>query len=112
MAFRINALVTSQILIIFFWHDAKFGTIASRIILIVAIIGYETSRFHHKYQNEVKTGLQQRAYFENSVLTETEILNLPGSVKKYRHYSGVIGKPKVNNFKIEFTRKIRKDEQS
>ena len=78
----------------------------------MAIIGYGTSSFHHKYQNEVKTGLQQRAYFENSVLTETEILNLPGSVKKYRHYSGVIGKPKVNNFKIEFTRKIRKDEQS
>jgi len=37
---------------------------------------------------------------------------LPEPVKKYLRYTGSIGKPKVNNFKIEFTGKIRKDEQS
>jgi hypothetical protein len=35
----IVAIVTSQILIIFSWHDAKYGTIANIIILIVVIFG-------------------------------------------------------------------------
>ncbi len=106
------ALVTSQILIISFWHDAKFGTILNVIILSIAIIGYGTTSFYNKYQNDVKTALQQTAYVPNSLLTEADIQTLPEPVKKYIRYSGSIGKPKVNNFKIEFTGKIRKNEQS
>jgi len=61
--FGLIALMASQVLIIFFWHDAKFGTIANVIILITAIIGYATSSYYSKYRNDVKTGLQQSAYF-------------------------------------------------
>jgi len=56
--FGFIAFVTSQVLIIFFWHDAKFGTIANVIILIVSIIGYGTWSYYGKYKNDVKTGLQ------------------------------------------------------
>jgi hypothetical protein len=110
--FGFIAFVTSQVLIIFFWHDAKFGTIANVIILIVIIIGYGAWSYYGKYQDDVKTGLQQKEYFQNSELSETDIQQLPEPVKKYLRYTGSIGKPKVNNFKIEFTGKIRKDEQS
>ena len=110
--FGFFALVTSQDLIIFFWHDAKFGTVVNVIILIVSIIGFGTWSYYNKYQNDVKTALQQKEYFRNSELTETDIQHLPEPVKKYLRYTGSIGKPKVNNFKIEFTGKIRKDEQS
>ena len=61
--FGLIALVTSQVLIIFFRHDAKFGTIANVIILIAAIIGYATTSYYSKYRNDEKTGLQQSAYF-------------------------------------------------
>ena len=110
--FGFIALVISQILIVFFWQDAKFGTIANGIILIAAIIGFGTWSYHNKYQNDVKTSLQHPAYIQNSLLTEIDIQTLPDPVKKYLRYTGSIGKPKVNNFKIEFTGKIRKDEQS
>jgi len=110
--FGLIAVVTSQVLIVFFWHDAKFGSIANAIILIAVIIGYGTSGFYSKYQNDVKTGLQHTAYFPNSMLTESDIQQLPEPVKKYLRYTGSLGKPKVNNFKIEFTGKIRKNEQS
>ncbi|PSR57004.1 hypothetical protein AHMF7605_27715 [Adhaeribacter arboris] len=110
--FGLIALVTSQVLISFFWHDAKFGTIANVIILIAAIIGYATSHFYNQYQQAVKTGLQQPEYFQNSELTETDIQHLPEPVKKYLRFTGSLGKPKVNTFKVEFTGKIRKDEQS
>jgi hypothetical protein len=110
--FGLIALVTSQVLIIFFWHDAKFGTIANVIILIVSIVGYGTWSYYGKYKNDVKTGLHQKEYFLNSELSETDLQQLPEPVKKYLRYTGSIGKPKVNNFKTEFVGKIRKDEQS
>jgi len=111
-AFGLIALVISQILIVFFWHDAKFGSIANAIILIGTIIGYGTAGFYSKYQNDVNTGLQQTAYFQNSMLTESDIQLLPDPVKKYLRLTGSVGKPKVNNFKIECAGKIRKDEKS
>src|SRR5665647_439903 len=49
LLFGLIASVTSQVLIIFFWHDARFGTIANVIILIAAIVGYGTSRYYSKY---------------------------------------------------------------
>lgn len=110
--FALIAVATSQLLIIFFWHDAKFGTIANAIILITIILGYSTWNYYRKYTQDVKTGLQQPAYFPDSVLAEADIAHLPEPVKKYLYYTGAIGKPKVNYFRIAFTGKIRKNEQS
>jgi hypothetical protein len=110
--FGLTAVLISQILIIIYWHDAKYGTIANVFILIASIIGYGTWSFYSKYQNDVKTGFQQKDYFKNSELTETDIQHLLEPVKRYLRYTGSIGKPKVNNFKIEFAGKIRKNEQS
>jgi hypothetical protein len=106
------ACIVSQILIFLYWQDAKFGTIANIIILIATIIGYGTWSYYRTYQNEVKTGLQQKYNFQQSLLTEEDIQQLPELVKKYLRYTGSIGKPKVNNFKILFLGKIRKNEQS
>ncbi len=110
--FGFIALLISQVLIIYFWHDAKFGTVVNVIILIASIIGYGTWNYYSNYQTDVKIGLQQKPYFSNSVLTEIDIQHLPEPVKKYIRYSGSIGKPKVNNFKIESTGKIRKNDKS
>jgi hypothetical protein len=106
------AIIISQLVIIPSWHDAKFGTIANVIILIAAVIGFATANYYNKYQRDVKAGLQQKAYFQNSLLTEVDIQSLPETVKKYLRYTRSIGKPKVNQFEIKFNGKIRKNEQS
>jgi hypothetical protein len=110
--FSIAAVVISQIVIILSWHDAKFGTIANVIIVIASFIGFGTWSYYNQYQNDVKTNLEQKAYFQNAQLTEMDIQHLPEPVKNYLRYTRSIGKPKVNNFKIEFIGKIRKNEQS
>lgn len=112
MWFGLLGILISQTLIIYFWPAAKYGTVANVIILIAVIIQFATSGYYLRYQNDVKSDLQQKAYFENSALTETDISQLPDPVRKYIRYSGSVGKPKVNNFKVEFTGNIRKDEQS
>ncbi len=110
--FSTAAIVMSQLVIILSWHDAKYGTIANMIILIASIIGYASWRYYNIYQTDVKSNMQQKEYFTNSLLSETDIGHLPGAVKKYLRHTGCIGKPKVNSFKIEFTGKLRKNEQS
>lgn len=111
-AFGFIASLSSQILIVFFWQDAKFGTIANLIILTASIIAFSTWNYFNHYQNDVKTSLKKIDYSQNSELTESDIQHLPDPVKRYLRYTGSVGKPKVKNFKIEFVGKIRKDEQS
>lgn len=108
----IVAVIISQLVIIISWQDAKVGTIANVIILIAAVIGLATANYYSKYQKDVKEGLQQKAYFDSSLLAEADIQSLPEPVKKYLRYTRSIGKPKVNHFQIRFNGKIRKNEQS
>jgi hypothetical protein len=106
------AVLISFVLIIGAWHDAKYGTLANLIILAIVIVSFGTSTFHNKYRNDVKAGLSTTADLPVSVLTEADIEYLPEPVKKYIRSSGSIGKPKVNNFRIEFKGQIRQNEQS
>lgn len=106
------AILLSQYLIFTSWQDAKYGTIANMIILIAAIMGYGSWRFNSTYGKEVKTGLKQTATAPESLLTEEDLLHLPEPVRKYLHYTGAEGKPKVKNFKVEFSGQIRKHEQT
>src|SRR5687767_7731079 len=43
------AVVVSQVLIFYFWQDARFGTLANAIVLTAALIGYTTARFYGSY---------------------------------------------------------------
>jgi hypothetical protein len=108
----IIAALLSTILIISVWKDAKFGTLANAIILSGAIIGYGTANYYQSYKKEVSTGLNRTTTHPSIILSEDDLNNLPEPVRNYIRYTGSVGKPKVTNFKIEFTGKIRKNEQS
>lgn len=106
------AVLLSTFLIISVWHDAKFGTIANILILAGTITGYGTSSYYHAYQRDVNADLARTKSLPASILTEQDLTGLPEPVQKYIRYTGSIGKPKVHNFKIEFSGKIRKNEES
>ncbi|MBI3232839.1 MAG: hypothetical protein HYZ42_02165 [Bacteroidetes bacterium] len=106
------SIVISQYLIITSWHDARFGTIVNVILIIATIIGYSTWSFSSWYHDDVQKGLQETYGLSDTILTENDLLPLPKPVKKYLHYTGVVGKPKVRNFKVVFCGQIRKNEES
>lgn len=106
------SIILSQILIVGQWQDAKWGTLANMMILVVALTAYFTSTYYESYSRDVHSAMQQKAYFNSEMMTESDISHLPEPVKRYLRYTGCIGKPKVNDFKILFTGKIRKDEKS
>ena len=101
------AVILSQVLIILFWQDAKFGTIANIIILLSVIAGYGFWSFENVFNNDVAIRLETSSKIEKNLLTEIDIEHLPLSVQKYLRYTGVINKEKVNNVKIIFDVEMR-----
>jgi hypothetical protein len=106
------AVVFSTVLIISVWSDAKFGTLANLKILLLVVVGFATQRYYTWYKNEVRNGLIHSESLSDSLLTEEDIRDLPEPVRKYIQYTGSVGKPKIKNFKVEFTGRIRKNEKS
>ncbi len=106
------SVVLSQLLIVALWQDARFGTIANSVILMVCLIGFSTWRYYHAFQNDVSAMLHKSSMASTDLVSEENISHLPEPVKKYLRYTGAIGKPKVTNFKINFSGKIRKNELS
>lgn len=71
------------------------------ILTVMVILTYYLSNaLKRKYNAEVKEGLYRMKNIEESVLTEKDIAHLPEPVQKYLKYVGVLGKEKVNNFKV------------
>jgi len=106
------ATILSQYLIATSWHDSKFGTIANIVIGIVAVVGLGTWGFRRTYRHEITEAQKNNPNNTVDALTESEIQHLPEPVKKYLRYTGAIGKPKVQNFKVKFTGEFRQSEEA
>lgn len=91
------AVILSQVLIINYWSDAKFGTIANVIIVLASIIGYSSFNFKEKVKEE------RIELFENSQLENNEVLSsksldgLPTIVQKWLTNNGAVGAQTVSN---------------
>jgi hypothetical protein len=103
----IVAAVTSQILIITVWKDAKLGTILNIIILFVAIASWAMYHFKMGFIADVKKQISQTVFSNDDLLTEDDIASLPAPVQKYIRYTGAVNKPKVKNIKIVFDGEMR-----
>jgi hypothetical protein len=96
----ILAVLISQLLIIIFWKDARFGTLPNVIILIVSIISYGHFSFQKMTALESNTLLSQSKNSKSRQLTESDIKELPEPIKLWLKNSGVIGKPFITKGKV------------
>lgn len=101
------AAIISQILIISVWKDAKFGTIANIVILLVAIGAFSSQYFESSFRKDVKANLIKTSNTQTNLLTENDIQLLPLPVQKYLRYCNVLNKPKVKNIKVVFDGEMR-----
>lgn len=81
-------------------------------IITVILAGIASRGVNQRYKKEVKTALGFWAQENSEILTEADIEELPEPVKKYIRYSGAVGKPKVWNFRVEMTGRMRNDQNS
>lgn len=94
------AIVLSQILIILFWKDAKYGTILNSIILIVSIISYGQFNFQKMIQTETAKILSETKTSNENLISENEIQDLPEPVKNWLRNSGAVDKSFINIGKV------------
>ena len=68
------------------------------------------STYVKRYETEVR---QRLSIGQDPVLlTEDDISHLPAPVKKYLHYAGAVGKPKVFNFRAVFSGSMRQKQEA
>lgn len=72
----IVAIIVSQVLIIIFWKDAKFGTIANIIILMASIIGFATIQFGNSYKKDVSSAME-KTNFREVIMSGKDLAPLP-----------------------------------
>ena len=89
-----------------------------KIFIIILLIGvvclmlYFTQGAKRTYNDEVIYGLNTYKEADPKVLTEEDLKLLPGPVQKYMRYTGVVGKPKVWNFRGTFDGRMRSSENA
>lgn len=94
-ATAIVAALLSQVLIFTAWQDARVGSIANLIILVVALLQLGSVRFEDRYRQDVQNGLERVRGLPAETITEADLQTLPQPVQRYLRYVGVVGKPKV-----------------
>jgi|Deesub1362A_J573_1020465.scaffolds.fasta_scaffold00106_100 hypothetical protein len=85
------AIVVSQILIIIYWKDARFGTVANVIILIACVLSYGSWSFDRMVNDELNSFLPEKE-IEERVVTAEMIDELPLVVQKWLKRSNIVGK--------------------
>ncbi len=94
------AVLLSEVLIVLFWKDAKFGTIPNIIILTVSIVSFGYYNFQKVIQQETTRLLNKNVSTEYRLLEESDLTLLPELVKKWLKNSGIIGKPFISYGKV------------
>ncbi len=103
----IIAVAVSQILVILFWKDARYGTLPNAVVLLVSLVGYGSFLLHNEFTSRVKAGFAENKTLTTTILTEADIAHLPAIVQKYLRYTKSVGQPRIMNFRAEFTGGMR-----
>ncbi|MCF6271475.1 MAG: hypothetical protein L3J41_17330 [Melioribacteraceae bacterium] len=101
----IIAVTISLVLIIFYWKDAKFGTIPNLIIFLVALFSLSSSSFNKKTTQEVSSIFAQACTNSRNLITNEELNNLPYPVAKWLTRSGIVGKERI--YAVHLAQKVR-----
>ena len=102
-----TAILISQILIVFNWHDARFGTVVNVILLIAVFAGASVWNFRTRYTAAVERTVEQTRTLSVQRITEQDLAPLPQPVQRYLRATGVVGTVRPRSMRITFEGSIR-----
>lgn len=89
------AVMVSQILIILYWKDARFGTLPNILLGMVSLVMFGNFGFNNLLHKEINLLIEKNKITSDSILKEEDISQLPEPVKKWLHASGAFGMPYI-----------------
>jgi hypothetical protein len=95
------AVLLSQTLIILYWKDARFGTIANVILFAAAIVGYANWQFTNTVKKEVTRIFAAVPAQEAEVVTADMLHGLPTPVQNWINHSGLIGEEFIHTVRLK-----------
>lgn len=102
------ALVLSQAVILSAWRDAWAGSVANVILLLVAALGWFTEgprSFHAQFDRDAAPRLTRSA--TTTIVGDEDLEGLPAAVQRYLRLTGIVGQPRVSNYRLRFRGRIR-----
>jgi hypothetical protein len=101
------AVVASQAVIFSSWGDAKFGTVANILLLLGVAWG-----FAHRGPWSLPAEFERHLALATTAssgeaLREADLAALPEPVQRYVRAAGVVGQPRVRNFRATWAGRIR-----
>lgn len=90
-------LILSQILIVFAWRDAKFGTMPNLLVLVPVIAAAANARFKHQFEDEAVALLAASTQTPGSEVQAAELDGLPPPVQRWLERAGVVGKARARS---------------
>jgi hypothetical protein len=101
-------VLLSQCLIVFAWHDAKFGTLANLVILLPVVAAAAHARFERRIDAEVRALLAPAAASSPApIVTREELAPLPAPVRKWLVSSGVVGRARARSVRLKQRGQLR-----
>jgi hypothetical protein len=102
------AVVVSMSVIVPSWTDARFGALANLVVaggVIFGFLAYGPVSLRAAYERDVDRGLARVAPQER--ITKANLAPLPAPVQRYLRGAGVVGQPRVQNFRVRMHGRIR-----
>ncbi|WP_224489513.1 DUF6920 family protein [Robertkochia flava] len=91
------ASITSQVLILSLWSDAKTGTLVNVVLLLAVILSYADFRFRKLIEKERSVLFQHLKTINDRIVNAADLSALPPAVQKWLFHSGITGKPLISN---------------
>lgn len=79
------------------------------IIIVAAALYYLSQDIPRTYRAEVKKGLSRVQSADLAVVTEADMNHLPAIVQQYLRYTGAVGQPRVQNYRIVLEAEMKTD---
>src|ERR1700674_3844345 len=98
----------SQAVILSAWSDARAGTILNVVLLLTvaqAWFSQGPQSLRALFERDVVAGLARP--LEAPVVSEAYLTFLPAPVQRYLRAAGVVGRPRVRNYRLRFLGRIR-----
>lgn len=99
IALTLGCVILSQALIIVYWPDARAGTVANVLIVLVLGLSYAQWRFDER-ANQEAAGLLKDNRLNKKVITPSQLAGLPAPVQHWLTESGVIGKEMTHTVRL------------
>lgn len=102
-------LVCSTLVIVAAWDDAKFGLLANAIVLVPVVVSALAAApwsYQALYSRDIGACSADSAG-DTSIVTEADLAHLPDQIRRYLRFAGVVGKPRVRDYRILFDGALR-----